>query len=61
MYGLGQVSLRIVPGPDNAAHGNRLGRFYSGAGVGNGSVYLNLSIPVAPTFYIDKKGRSHPL
>jgi RHS repeat-associated protein len=60
-YLLGQVSLRNVPGLDNGAHGNRLGRFYGGAGVGNGEVFINLSIPFAPTFYIDKHGRSHLL
>jgi hypothetical protein len=60
-YLLGQVSLRKVPGYDNRAHGNRLRRFYSGAGVGAGEVFVNLSLPFAPTFYIDKHGTSHLL
>lgn len=61
LYLMGNVSLRIVPGFDNSRHGNRLNRFHKGAGVANGRIYINLALPISPTFYIDKNGRTHPL
>ena len=61
LYLMGNVSLRIVSGADNSRHGNRLRRFYEGAGVKDGGIYINLALPILPTFYIDRKGHNHPL
>jgi RHS repeat-associated protein len=58
-YFLGQVSLRFVPTADNRTQGSLLGKFYKATGTTSvGKPFLNLSIPSAPAFYIDKSGKA---
>ena len=61
MYELGGVSLRAVPESDNRRQGNRLGTFYRRNKITTGKPFINLAIPIAPYFYIDKHGNAHAL
>lgn len=59
MYELGGVSLRAVRQSDNRAQGSKLRWFYSKNGIGIRDPFINLSIPFAPNFHIDKHGKPH--
>ena len=59
MYNLGGVSLRAVPRSDNRAQGAKLKWFYAKNQIGIRSPFINLAIPFAPNFYIDKHGKAH--
>ena len=59
MYELGGVSLRAVRQSDNRAQGSKLRWFYSKNDIGIRDPFINLSIPFATNFHIDKHGKAH--
>ena len=53
------VSLMPVPSWESAYQGGRLSGFYRGARVDAGTIFVNIAVPMFPTFYIDRGGIVH--
>ena len=58
-YFFDSVSLRLVPRAEGPKQGGLLSKFYSATKVNTiGKPFLNLAVPYAPGFYIDKYGKA---
>ena len=58
-YFFDSVSLRLVPSAEGPKQGGLLSKFYSATKVNTiGKPFLNLAVPYAPGFYIDKYGKA---
>lgn len=58
-YLFDSVSLRLVPRAEGPKQGGLLSKFYSATKVNTiGKPFLNLAVPYAPGFYIDKYGKA---
>lgn len=56
-YERDKVSLKPVPSRESSAQGGTLRSFYRRNNINSRDLYLNIAIPILPTFSIDKNGK----